>query len=110
MSLDAALAALMVDTVTLEAFVSRDFYGNATYAAGTSYPARIEGTSKKVFNQRSGEPTVVERVATSRVYIAGAPVINEDWRITFADGRQPLILAVEANGDERGAHHQVVYT
>lgn len=109
MALDADLAALMVDTVGLELYQSRDLFGAATYGPLGSFKCRIEPVNQKVF-AAAGNGEVVERVASSRIYLAEAPVVGVNDRITLPDGSQPRILAVEANGDERGAHHQVVIT
>lgn len=109
MALDADLAALMVDSVGLELYQSRDLFGAATYGTLASFSCRIESTNQKVFTA-AGNGEVVERVASTRIYLAEAPVVGVNDRITLPDGSQPRILAVEANGDERGAHHQVVIT
>lgn len=109
MALDADLAALMVDAVGLELFDSRDLFGAASYGPLGSFPCRIESTNQKVF-MSAGNGEAVERVASTRIYLAQAPRVGLNDRITLPDGSQPRILAVEANGDERGAHHQVILT
>lgn len=110
MALDSALAALMVETVAIEwptGAMSLD--GIRSYGTPVNVACRIEATNRKVVFSTIGAD-YVERVATSRIYLAEAPAVTINCRITLPDGRQPIILAVEANGDERGAHHQVLYT
>jgi len=110
MALDADLAALMVDEVGLEYLQSRDLYGAPTYGPKGTFACRIESTNKKVYARTRTDPAYAERVAATRIYLASAPLVTVDDRVTLPDGSQPVILSVEANGDERGAHHQVLYT
>ena len=111
MALDSGLAALMVETVEIEwptGTLTLD--GIQSYGAAVEVSCHIEATNKKVFARTRTDPAYMERVATSRIYLAESPVVTINCRLTLPDGRQPLILAVAANGDERGAHHQVIRT
>lgn len=109
MALDAELRALMIDEIDLEAFVSRDVFGAPSYAASVAVQCRIEGTNKKVFARTRTDPQYMERIASGRIYLPPTPVITINDRVTLPDGSQPVILSVEANSDETGPNHQVVW-
>lgn len=105
MSLDALLAELMVDTVTIAAVSSKDAYGKRTWGSATTYPAcRVQSGDHKVLDL-AGQ----EKVATGRVYIPNAPTVTLNDRLVLPDGSVPPILAVDRLADERGAHHTVVH-
>ena len=111
MALDSGLAALMVEVVEIEwPTGAMTLDGIPSYGAAVEVRCHIEATNKKMFARSATDPAYVEMVATSRIYLAEAPVVTINCRLTLPDGRQPRILAVEANGDERGAHHQVIWT
>ena len=111
MALDSALAALMVQSITLEyPDGTRTLDGLETYGAPVTVACRIEATNRRMLARTRTDPSYVERVATSRIYLAETPLVSTNCRLTLPDGRQPLILAVEANPDERGDHHQGIGT
>lgn len=105
MALEAELLDLMVDVVTVAPFAAVNGYGEPSFGTATQIQARIERTNRKVYGADG-----TERVATTRVYLPPSPPVSERDRLTLPDGRQPRILSVERGSDERGEHHQVVYT
>ena len=109
MALDSELLALMVDTVTIAPLNARGGDGIVVYGPPVTYRARVESTNRKVMTNWLGD-IAEERVATGRTYLPESPVVTERDRITLPDGRQPRILAVEHQSDERGPHHQIVWT
>ncbi len=98
------LLALMPHTVTVEPLTGRDDYGRPTYGAAVQYRARVVGKQKLV---RAADGA--ERVSATTVYLASAPGVGPEDRITLPDGSRPPILAVSKVPDEKGAHHEVVY-
>lgn len=98
-----ALKSMLKQTVTVEPFLSRSDYGFETYGAAVQYPARIT-EEIVVIRQRDGS----EKVARHKVRLDGDAVVDPRDRITFPDGSQPPILAVERYADEFGGVYTVV--
>ncbi len=98
------LLALMFHTVTVEPFTGRDEYGRPTYGAATQYRARVVGMQRLVRT-----PDGAEKVSATTVYLASAPGVGPEDRVTLPDGSQPPILVVSRMPDDRGWHHEVVY-
>jgi hypothetical protein len=99
-------------TVTIEPFSSYDLSGNATYSAGSTYPARIEVRRKRVFTAEGNE------VTTNLVIYLDNDVSMNSYckdRITLPVGyygeRQPRILNIMGARDYYGTlDHWEVYT
>lgn len=110
MAIDKELRDLMVETITVEPWVAHaSSDGRETYGAAVQIPARIESTSARVITASRTDPQAQERLATGRIYIPDTPIVRIEDRLTLPDGRKPVIVKVEANGDERGPHHQVIW-
>lgn len=105
MALEAELLDLMVDSISVAPFSTRNGYGEPSFGTATILPARIERTNRKVYGADG-----TERIATTRIFVPAGTPIDERDRLTLPDGRTPRILSVERGSDERGEHHQVVYT
>lgn len=91
---------LMLDTVTIEPFVSMDEYSKPTYGDAEIYRARITGKLQKIV-AHTGE----DKVSKVRIYLVGTPAISVFDRITLPSGwtpTQPPILAVGMIPDETG--------
>lgn len=105
--MDAALLALMPDTVTVEAYSTQNVYNEATYGAASTYQCRVQGQTKMIRT-----PAGEEKVSTVQVYLASAAGITVRDRITlparFAP-TTPEIMAVAHYGDESGPYSEVVY-
>lgn len=112
MALEADFLKLMVDQVGVEFRTGLDGYGQPSFGPKSFFKARVEAVNMRVLSpsRSAAAADFVERVASSKCYVVGAPRIGEFDRITLPDQSQPVILKVEVNGDERGAHHQVVYS
>lgn len=113
MALEAALRALMWQTVTLSTFGSYNSYGGGnTYGSAKTYCARVEREIKLV-----KDATGREVVSTTQVYVGdtstGGTVptgFGSNGKIVLPTGDSPGILAVQSNPDEvSGVHHVVVY-
>jgi len=96
------LDALMPHTITvggLSAF-STDGYGTPTYAAASTYTARVVGKQTLVDTFRG-----TEELTKTIVYVKSSSTFGPSDQITLPDGSTPELLAVEAYPDEDGAHH-----
>lgn len=106
MSFESDFLELMVDTLTYEHETgTRDGYAKATgFGAPVTVTCRIVHSTRMV-RADTGE----EIVSRSHAYLAGAPGIRVNDRITMPDGSQPPVVAVERFPDTDGPHHEVVY-
>lgn len=104
MSWDYAWVGLMPTTVTIAALSSRDGYGKPTFAAGTSYTARVAKKNKRV-RTFSGE----DAVATTICWVKGSSGTGPTHRVTLADTTTPPILACEELTDESGVIGEKLY-
>lgn len=95
---------MMTDTVTWAVLTSRNDFGVPTYAAGTSFEARVVRKHKLV-RDAAGDQVV----STAQAWIGGTPAINPQDKVTLSDGTSPPIIAVERFQDEVGASHSVVF-
>lgn len=98
-------------TVTFEAFHSNDQYGDPSYNAAVTYPARVERRIRKVMSLQG-----VEAVSTTLIVLDGDVSMNQQGldRITLPSTmglRQPIILAIDdARGDDGVNDHWEVST
>jgi hypothetical protein len=112
--------------VTLEAFLSRDTYGDPTFDTLRYYRAFIDGTGT-LFRNREGEQLVdsaaiylhpLEVNADGSAKSGGVRLtsVHEDSRVGFPDPTQaggtahPVILKVDALNDETGLVLFVLHT
>lgn len=104
MTIEAAFLDLMPSTVTIYAEASRDAYGKATFSGtGTDVRCRVVPESRMT---RTGDGREV--VSAGRVYCYGVPTVDVDSRLVLPDGTTAIVLAVQVQNDETGAHHTVV--
>ena len=108
-----AWAHLVHDTVTIESLTGRDSYGDETYGAAVTYPARVVGQQKQI---RSF--TGAEVISQQMVIILASVVVQAEDRITLstalvnstADSAiRPPILGARRIPDQSGTHHCVLY-
>ena len=93
------------DTVTIEAYVSQNAYGEPTYGSPTTYPARVEIKSRRIAGSGG-----VEIAARGRVLLLTTTVPSSKDRMTlpaWAAPTQPPILAV-GNQTGDGLDHVTV--
>lgn len=97
---------LMPHTVTVStSAASRDNYGKATYAAGTSYKARVVAKMQTI-RDKLGE----EKASSHIVYLNGVSGLSpEKGQITLPDGSKPPILLVETYPDGSGNYYEQIY-
>lgn len=104
MSLDPAFLDLMPSTVTIYPQSSRDAYGKQVFSGtGTSVRCRVVPEIKVIQT-----PDAREVVSAGRVICYGTPSVNTDSRLVLPDGSNAIVLAVQVQNDEEGAHHTVV--
>lgn len=104
MALESQFLSMMPDTVTVYPKSALDNYGKRSWSAtGTSYNCRIQATSG-LMRDAEGREVVV----TATIYLYGAPTLTTDHKVVLPDGSTPVIVAVNTNNDDTGAHHTVI--
>lgn len=104
MSLEAAFLDLMPSTVTIYAQSSRDAYGKQSFAAtGTEVRCRVVPENKVMHTDDAREV-----VSAGRVYCYGTPAVTTQSRLVLPDGSDAIVLGVQVQNDEAGAHHTVI--
>lgn len=105
MTLQPALAALMIDTVTVAPAATTDAYGRTNHDAPLTYTGVRVRPSKHRVTDRDGK----DHVATGLVYLPGHPEIGLDDLLTLPDGSVPVLLSMDRVSDEQGPHHTVLH-
>lgn len=105
MALESDFLTMTRDTVTVLAPASTmSEYGSvapATTSTGTSYPAYIDMSPRKVVNARG-----VEEVASGTIFILSSGAsLGLHHVVVLPDGRRPELLRVEPLRDDEGQHH-----
>jgi hypothetical protein len=95
---------LMPDTVGVEAFVSRNPWGIASYGARRDYRARVTYKTSYV-RAMSGE----QIVARGYAILATTDPIGDKDRITLPDGEHPSVLSADRESDENGPLYSKLY-
>ena len=94
----------MPSTVTIYGQSSRDAYGKQAFSAtGTTVRCRVVPEIKVMHTADAREV-----VAAGRVICYGTPSVNTNSRLVLPDGSDAVVLAVQVQNDEEGAHHTVV--
>jgi len=103
--MDAALAALLTDTVTVASMTGRNEHGELTYGTPVSRPARIQKRMVTLF--AAGGRQIVPQ---TKVVLDGESPITEDDLLTLPDGSTPPIQGIETYTDAAGAvdHYTVL--
>ncbi len=105
MTIETLLTDLMVESITIANSSSLDSYGKHSYATPTTVAnCRVQTGAHKVTDQ-AGQ----EIAATGKVYVAGAPTVTPESKITLPDGSVPRVLVVDRFADERGSHHTCIH-
>jgi hypothetical protein len=93
-----ALAALLTETVTHEAFTGvQDAYGAPAFAGSVTHPARVEFTVRRIVDH-----TGQERMSRCKVFLDGDVTIDLRDRLVLPDGTAPPILALSSPRDLSG--------
>lgn len=104
MSLDPAFLDLMPSTVTIYPQSSRDAYGKQSFSGtGTDVRCRVVPDVRMTVTE-----TGREVVAAGRVICYGTPTVTTNSRLVLPDGSDAVILSVQVQNDEDGAHHTVI--
>jgi len=101
--MDPVLRTLLTETLTIAPFLSQDAYGAPTYGAPVTVPCRIEERTQIVMGA-SGPLRVME----TKVWVDGDTVVNQRSRVTFTDGTDAPIQAMETWQDELGNLDHIV--
>lgn len=107
MPIEADLKELFLHSITIEPFAGTDEWGNKSWGAGVSYPARVRNTRKKVLN-----PTGGDIVSETIVYVDTVAEIGMYDRLTLPAGfepNQPEIIKVIRLVDEHGLYCTVIH-
>jgi hypothetical protein len=102
MPLEYDLIQLMIDTITIEPFLSEDQYGKPTYGAPYTAQCRVEKAKHLIREKESRELT---QYAT--VYMADPTLVNtmsQKDQMAFADGSIQVITAFMVDQDDTGPY------
>lgn len=101
------LADLIIQTITIEPWLSEDMYGNETYDTGITYKARVVGKAKMVRDQKGNEV-----VSTHTVYLLSNVVVDTRSRVTLPAGypvSQPPIMSVGRYPDDIDIYYTALF-
>lgn len=97
---------LFVDLITVEAFITEDAYGRATYGPAVTIPGRVQKKDQMIFGA-----TGQETLSTTQTFLSQRVGLKDQITLPAdAAVRRPNILRVDAPRDDQGIHHYVVYT
>lgn len=85
--MDAALQAMLTETLMVAPYVSQDAYGTPVYGPPVAYPAREEWRIRRIVDQ-----TGQERLSRARVFFDGNVPLTLRDQVTLTDGTTPPIL------------------
>ncbi len=97
----------MPNTIELEAWKSRDAYGEDTFGVAQSFRARIQ-MGNKIIRTATGN----EAVSRGRIFVATIFAPSTKDRLTLPSPytpAKPPILDVRPVQDESGIHHVVLF-
>ena len=103
---------LMPDTITVEEVTGNTGtgYNKRTYSAATTYQVRIRHKLERIINLEGHISWAKHKVWIAPLASDGSfPSLDERSRVTFPDGTQPQMLAIEHIDDEEGIHHVVLW-
>lgn len=108
MALEAALQALMKQTILIAPYSGQNNYGEETYGTDVSYVCKIEYTNRLIRTVENKE-----RVSTATIFVATTTTLSPRDRLTLPSGHTPAnppILGIEKQVDETGlVHHTVIF-
>lgn len=104
MAVDAALSALMLQTVAWQARSALNSYGEPSFAAAVSIKCRVEQDVKMV-RTADGQ----EVVSGAQVYTDEIHGVTAKDQLTLPDGSVVDILTVATHWDDVGPSHEVIY-
>lgn len=103
MSLETEFAALMGETITLQAPATVDKYGKRTWSTQQSFTARVQPVQDLSRDALGREVPIM-----GKVYVYGSPAVTPEWKITLNDGSSPVIVGAYRVRDEDGPHHTMI--
>ena len=95
--MQAALRAMLTDTVQVAAVLGRDPYGVVQYGVPVERPGRLRQRMVTVF-LATGRQVVSE----TKLYVDGTPPLQGDEQITLPDGQVLPVQGFETHHDEHG--------
>jgi hypothetical protein len=105
MAFDPEFLDLMPHTITVQAMVASNEYGEEVYSTQTSsFQALVEERPQWV-RSAFGEETV----ATAIAYVASTDRIPITSLVTLPDGSTPAMIRSDVFSDEDGIHHNVLF-
>lgn len=103
---------LMPDTITIEPVsgTTGAGYGIRTYGTAVTYQVRIRHKLQRMTNLEGEITWAKHKVWIAPLTTDGSfPDLDQRSRVTFPDGSQPEMLAIEHIDDEVGLHHTVLW-
>jgi hypothetical protein len=110
MPIDQALAALMRDSVTVEAYAgTRNGAGEKNYGAGTVYTCRVSGRNVMVRDKQGNERVSTVTVVLDRAVDAMGPEDRITLPARFVPRQPPIIAIKRVIDDDDSLTHTTVY-
>lgn len=103
MAIEPQILSFMPHTVTIQAYASRNSYGEDTHSATTRTAKAYVEPTKVLGNDN----TTREQTQPKRIYVADTNITLQD-KITLPDGTVPEISTVERHVEVLGLEHTVV--
>lgn len=100
--MDAALLALLTETLMVRPYLSQDAYGTPTYGPSVPTPAREEWKIRRIVDQ-----TGQERISRARVFFDGDVSLTVRDQVTLTDGTTPPILLLYHVRNINGSVHHL---
>lgn len=102
--MEPALAAMLTETVSHQAYTGQDGYGSPVYSPATLRPCRVEFKVGPMVTA-TGE----ERTSSTRIFFDSDFTLNLRDRIMLEDGTAPQIQTIYRPCNEFGeVHHQEI--
>jgi len=110
MTLTRALRARLDQTITVNAFASRNIVGDPTYStAATTYTAREEKRQHLTVGTDGRDVMARGLVFVGLSSTGGAPSIKVNDKVTLPDGTAPPLVNVETLRDRTSVNHVVLH-
>ena len=105
--MDKALLDTLNQSITVNAYASKNDANEFTYAVGSSsVDCRIQQEIKVIIDEFGREA-----VSSCQIYVDGTSTITKNDKITLPDSTIPQILAIYSTPDELGVnYYRCIYT
>ncbi len=99
--MEAALVALLNQTVQVAAPTSKDLYGKHTYGSDVAHAARVSPGGTALFRTPDGKDNPIKAI----VHMDGNVTVTTETRVTLPDSTTPVIFEVQHTVDDDGTDY-----